>query len=493
VLRTVNPQPSLWEAVLPECVLAMPAELEAVDRLLDDDAFFEPYRAHFDPVLGRPSIPIECYLRMMFLKFRHHLSYEVLCAEVADSICWRRFCRIAFGAPVPHPTTLMKITSRCGPATVAALNETLLAKAAAAKVIRLDKARADTTVVEANVAYPTDSGLLAKAVGKMARLVGRIHDAGGATRTKVRDRRRAAGRRARQIAAKLKLRNDDAKAAVRRITGELADLAEVAAVDAERALRNARRSLRRAGDTASGQLIALVDELEVTIARARQVAAQTRVRLSGETPDGATRVVSLHDPDARPIAKGRLGKPVEFGYKAQVVDNGQGVVLDYTVMVGNPPDGPQLVPAITRVAERFGRAPRAVTADRGYGAAGVDAGLVGVGVNKVVIPRKGKPSAARREAERARSFRRLVKWRTGAEGRISHLKHTYAWDRTLLDGIGGAQTWCGFGVLAHNSVKISGLLETKAAAKVTRQARRCAIDPAATGPPPGAPEASVAR
>jgi IS5 family transposase len=161
-------------------------------------------------------------------------------------------------------------------------------------------------------------------------------------------------------------------------------------------------------------------------------------------------------------------------------------------MIGNPPDAPQLVPAIARIAERFGRAPKAVTADRGYGEAVVEDGLVDLGVNKVVIPRKGKPGAARREVEHARSFRRLVKWRTGAEGRISHLKHTYAWDRTLLDGIGGAETWCGFGVLAHNSVKISNLVEAKSAARATRADRRRAIDPAATGPPPGPPDASVA-
>jgi IS5 family transposase len=272
-------------------------------------------------------------------------------------------------------------------------------------VRRTEKVRADTTVVEANVAYPTDSGLLAKAVGKMARLVQRIHSAGGATRTRVRDRRRSAGRRARSIAAKLKLRNDDAKVAVRRITGELAEEAEVAALDAERAVRNARRGLRKAGDEASGKLRALVDELEATIVAARAVAAQTRVRLSGDTPNGATRVVSLHDPDARPIAKGRLGKPVEFGYKAQVVDNAQGIVLDHSVMVGNPPDAPQLVPAIARIAERFAKAPTAVTADRGYGEASVEDGLYSLGVKKVVVPRKGKPGAARREVEHQRSFR----------------------------------------------------------------------------------------
>lgn len=122
---------------------------------------------------------------MMFLKFRYRLGFESLCREVGDSSSWQRFCRIPFGTRVPHPTTLMKLTSRCGEAAVAGLNEALLTKAAAAKLIRTDKVRADTTVVEAAVAYPTDSGLLAKAVGAIAATVTRIQAAGGATRTRV--------------------------------------------------------------------------------------------------------------------------------------------------------------------------------------------------------------------------------------------------------------------------------------------------------------------
>ena len=162
----------------------LPDELGRVDALLDDPVFFAPFAAYFDARIGRPSIPMETYLRLMFLKFRYRLGYESLCREVSDSISWQRFCRIPFGTRVPHPTTLMKITTRCGEDAVAGLNEALLAKAAAAKLLRTDKVRADTTVVEAAVAYPTDSGLLAKAIGSMARTVARIKAAGGATRTR---------------------------------------------------------------------------------------------------------------------------------------------------------------------------------------------------------------------------------------------------------------------------------------------------------------------
>src|SRR5664280_3608416 len=168
VLRTRAEQVSLWEAVLPAEVLRLPAELARVEALLDDPVFFTPFVSFFDPRVGRPSTPMETYLRLMFLKFRYRLGYESLCAEVSDSITWRRFCRIPIDGRVPHPTTLMKLTTRCGPAAVAGCNEALLAKAAQAKLLRTTRQRADTTVVPADVAYPTDSGLLARAVRRIA-------------------------------------------------------------------------------------------------------------------------------------------------------------------------------------------------------------------------------------------------------------------------------------------------------------------------------------
>ena len=260
---------------------------------------------------------------------------------------------------------------------MAGLNEALLAKVAGQKLLRTARLRADTTVIPANVAYPTDSGLLARAVGKMARTVRRVRAAGGAPRTGARDRRRAAARRVREIASKLrtraKLGREESSRVIARVTGELADLAERAAAEAAAVLRNGRRALPAAlSGQIRGRLRRALDELAVTIGRTATVVAQARSRLAGQMPNSATRLVSLHDPDARPIRKGRLDRPVEFGFKAQVTDNDDGIVVDYAVEYGAAPDGPQLVPAIKRIARRAGRVPRAVTADRGYGQAAVD-------------------------------------------------------------------------------------------------------------------------
>jgi IS5 family transposase len=462
MFRTVGDRPPLWESLLPAEVLRLPAELARVDALLDDPAFFAPFAPYFHPVLGRPSTPAECYLRLMFLKFRYRLGYESLCAEVSDSISWRRFCRIPLDAKVPHPTTLMKLTTRCGEQAVAGLNEALLAKAAGAKLLRTARVRTDTTVIPANVAYPTDSGLLARAVGKLVRTARRVQAAGGATGTRMTDRRRAAARRVREIAVRLrtrgKLSREETTAVIRRVTGELADLAGKAAAEAAAVLRNGRRALPKAlSGRVRGRLRRALDELAVTMERTAKIIAQARDRLAGQMPESAARLVSLHDPDARPIRKGRIDRPVEFGYKAQVTDNDDGIVLDYSVEYGAAPDGPQLAPAIGRVARRAGRVPRAVTADRGYGQAAVERDLRELGVRTVAIPRQATTSPARKAVEHGRGFRKLVKWRTGCEGRISYLKRGYGWDRTLLDGKNGAAIWCGHGVFAHNLVKIGTL------------------------------------
>ena len=136
--------------------------------------------------------------------------------------------------------------------------------------------------------------------------------------------------------------------------------------------RNARRALRRLGTAAPPKLEAVARDLEVTAERVAQIARQTRQRLAGVVPDGATRLVSLHDPDARPIRKGRLGKPVEFGYKAQVLDNEDGVDPRLQRRDRQPARRPDARTGRPNASPGALRVPMAVTADRGYGEVGVE-------------------------------------------------------------------------------------------------------------------------
>jgi IS5 family transposase len=304
VLRESDPQPSLWEALLPEELKQLSAELAQVDAYLDDERFVAPWRALFDRRLGRPSVPVDTLLRLLYLKHRYQLGYESLCREVADSIGWRRFCRIGLDRPVPHPTTLVKLVRRAGPEVIEQLNAALVDKLARDKLLRARKLRVDTTVVEADIDYPTDADLLEHAVRKLGGLVRRVKARGAASRTRFRDRGRAAGRRMKQLARTLRRRSGVAMGEVDRLTGEVAAIARRTLREVQVVAGNARRAgARRSGD---GRLGRLVGELEETIAATRRLLAQTDQRLAGNRviPD---RLVSLSDPTPARSAKASPG------------------------------------------------------------------------------------------------------------------------------------------------------------------------------------------
>jgi IS5 family transposase len=447
VLRESDPQTTIWELVLPEEAKRLPAELQAVDAYLDDERFIAPWRALFDRRLGRPSVPVDTLLRLLYLKHRYQLGYESLCKEVSDSIGWRRFCRIGLDRPVPHPTTLVKLVRRAGPEVVDELNAALVAKLAAGKLLRARKLRVDTTVVEADIDYPTDADLLEHAVRKLGGLVRRIKGRGAASRTRFRDRGRAAGRRMKQLARTLRRRTGVAMSEVDRLTGEVAQLARRSLREVQAVARNARGGLaRRPGD---GRLGRLVGELEETMIHTGRLLAQTDQRLAGNRVI-ADRLVSLADPDARPIRKGKPGRTTEFGYTLLLAEDERGFIADHKVEHGNPPDAPQLVPAVERVIAVTGRPPGTVVGDRGFGTAANDQAVAALGVRRVGLQRTGTPGKARLAFERTRRFRRLRNWRVGIEARISHLKRAFGLRRTRLRRLSGARTWVGLGIFAYN-------------------------------------------
>jgi transposase, IS5 family len=447
VLRETDPQTTLWDALLPEEAKRLPAELVQVDTYLDDERFIAPWRTLFSARLGRPSVPIDTLLRLLYLKHRYGLGYETLCREVSDSISWRRFCRLPLDRPVPHPTTMVKLVRRAGPQTIEELNAALLAKLAEGKLLRARKLRVDTTVVEADIDYPTDADLLEGAVRKLGGLVRRVKARGAASRTHFRDRGRAAGRRMKRLARTLRRRTGVAMAEVDRLTGEVAQIARHTLGQVQAVARNARRTLaRRPND---GRLGRLLDELHETIDATQRLLAQTDQRLAGNRtiPD---RLVSLADPDARPIRKGKPQHPTQFGYTLLLAEDERGFVADHQLQRGNPPDAPQLVPAVGRVIAVTGRTPGTVVGDRGFGTAANDQALEALGVKRVGLARTGTPGKARQALERTRAFRRLRNWRVGIEARISHLKRTFGLRRTRLRRLGGARTWVGLGIFAYN-------------------------------------------
>jgi len=428
---------SLWEAVLPAELRELPAELGKVDAILDDDRFMAPFRSRLTATIGRPTIPIETYLRLMYLKHRYALGYETLCREVADSFTWRRFCRIALDGRVPDPSTLMKLTKRLGPGLLEELNAELLSLAVERKVLRSRRLRVDTTVVEADIRSPTDSGLCAHALSRLTRLAKRVKATGLAPRARLRDRRRSVGKRVRAISA-ARVRGRQSLATLDRLTAEIAERAKWTVREARRVARSAHRGARRKRVS-----VALVERLERELEAAEQILAQTDLRLAGQRtiPD---RRVSLVDPDARPIRMGSPARPTEFGFKARVADTGEGFVIADVPERGGPVDASLLDGAITK-ATKAGMQVRSVYADRGFGTSTGDAALNRHRIRDPVIPRQQRAAPI----EHSRTWKRRYRYRNGLEGRISQLKRK-GLRRTRLRSLAGAQTWVGGITLAHN-------------------------------------------
>lgn len=438
MLRLRDQQTTLWDPVLPPGAKVLSAELAAIDVLLDDNRFLAPFVERFNTKVGRPTIAIETYLRLMYLKHRYQLGYETLVSEVTDSLSWRRFCRLPLDAEVPHSTTLLKLTRRFGPEVVEQLNGTVLKTAVERKLLRSRRLRVDCTVTEADVAYPTDSGLCAHTVSRLGRTVAKVHAAGLAARTRFRNRMRTVKRMMRRLS--MGLRQAGSLANTLTQTDKLRKLVGAATRQARRVLRNAKRRAGRAGNRGRLAITGLAREIEL----ADRIADQTRRRLAGETKI-VDRLVSLCDLEARPIRRGRLRKPTEFGYKLALGDTPEGFVIAHDVHVGGLHDTDTLGPLLGK-ALAIGMRIRTVLADRGFGNEKADQVLASAKIADKVIPRVGRADPV----EATRAWRRRYRFRAGAEGRISALKRRYGIRRSRLKGHSGVRIWIGLGILANN-------------------------------------------
>lgn len=161
-------QMSLLESLLPQDALKLPPDLEKVDQILMDERFEEPFIEKFNVTIGRGSIPVRVYMRLMVLKRSNEWGYETLESEVNQNLVLKKFCRIPLDKPAPDSTTLIKLNQKYGEDIVKELNEQLMKKLADRKIIRGRKLRVDTTVVESNIHYPTDASLLKDCVDAIA-------------------------------------------------------------------------------------------------------------------------------------------------------------------------------------------------------------------------------------------------------------------------------------------------------------------------------------
>jgi transposase, IS5 family len=455
MLRLVAGQAeTLWDEALPIEVRELPADLAALDVLVSDPGLMAPFAAHWQREAlvsgvsaaghGRPTIAIETYVRLMVLKSRYGWGYRTLVSEVSDSIHLRRFCRIALSELVPDESTVRKLTRRIGQETVKEIIRMLIVSAIRERRFRARAVRIDSTVIEADIKYPTDSGLAAQGVKSLAREGRKLATAIGQAGVGVRDRSRSMGRRLRAITRTIRRRSGEAKAEVLALTEQTGELLTRSVKEARRLASTARRRARGRGAQAKLRAAAKLDELAD---RCEQVATQIVKRVRGEKI--TDRLISLSDPDARPIRKGKLGKPNEFGYVAQIAEvtpntkpGARGLILPAPSLPGNPGEDALLPQTVTELG-RLGLSPKEVALDGGFNVGPTSEQLEDLAPERVFISGRQQPGSRRTQ-------RRLRRYRTGAEGRISHLKRGYGLRRSRLKGDDGQKTWTGWAILAYN-------------------------------------------
>lgn len=469
-------QLDLFDDVLPAEAVRLSAELLQIDRYLDDPRFFEPFLKRGQRKRGRPTIPMERFIRLMYLKVRYDLSYERLVEFVGDSFKWKRFCRIPLFESVPHSTTLIKLVNRFGPETVEELNRLLVQKLQEDELIQARRMRTDTTVTEANIEYPTDADLLEDGVRLVTRTVKQFEKLSSNVAAGFRDRTRKMKKCLIGIGHWLKRRNEESKDKVNEITAEAAQAAGKMLGEAETILKRARGFIGGCGEKLKSRARKLYDNLTHWVGLTHRALDQTKLRLKGETtiPD---RMVSLFDPEARCIRRGVPGKPVEFGYKVRLDEVEGGIVSGYAVHTGNPSDTTQAIPAVEKHIETFGKAPREVATDRGFQSTANEKALEELGVKRVSMPVRGKRSAKRTQHEHQRWFRELQRWRAPAEATISLLTRCYGMRRSLARGHDRTTTWVGLSILGNNLKRIPELVGAKANREAERAKKKAARAP----------------
>ncbi len=437
----------LFDDLLPAEVRQLPEDLARLDEVLSDPALLRPidgawrYSARDQ---GRPTIPMASYVRLMVVKQRTGWGYETLVREVSDSIHLRRFCLIPLHGRVPDESTVRKLTRRLGPEVVAELTRAVIAKAVRERRFRPRAARIDSTVIEADVRYPSDAVLCLQGARALARQGRRLAERVGAAPTAVRNRSRAIGRRVRRISRTLARRTGEAREQVIALNAEAGGLLRRSAREARRLAETARASARGRGARAKLKAVEALTELA---ARCERVAEQTAKRLRGEKI--SDRIVSLADPDARPIRKGKAGKPNEFGYVAQICEvtantkpGARGLVLPPSSAPGNRGEN-VLLPGTVAELRRLELRPREVALDGAFGQRRSAEQLAELKPKRIFV-------AGRQEPDSPRSRRRLRRYRTGAEGRISHLKRGYGLRRSRLKGDAGQRIWSRWAVFAYD-------------------------------------------
>lgn len=407
---------------------------------------------------GRMGTPAEIVLRLLLLKHIRNWSYQILEREVRANLVYREFTRVGAGK-VPDAKTMGRWGPALGPEVIEKLHQRVVGIAQQEKIVSGRRLRVDTTVVETNIHFPTDSSLLGDGVRVLIRTMKKIAELAGGLGTKLRDRTRSVRYRLMEIGRASRSKGQQRKEKLQQAYQKLLAATGRVVAQAKRFTQEVASGVKRSADVSKqAALEGWKKELETMLPRVAQVIRQTRARVFGGDRHAEGKLVSLFEPSTEIIRKGKAGKPTEFGKLIKVQEAESQIITDYEVYAQRPSDSELLVPAIEAHQQQLGCTPRLVAGDAGFYSAQGEAAAEKMGVKRISIPNHSSKSPERRRQQKKRWFRNGQKWRTGCEGRISVVKRRHGLGRCRYKGEDGMKRWVGLGVIGDNLINVGRVL-----------------------------------
>ena len=306
-------------ALVPRLGLRFEPQLEQLDRLLDDDEIVDRVRdamARRSPrsrSRGRPATPVEVVLRMLVVMRLYGWSYEQAEYFINDSLVLRQFCRV-YLEKVPDDSTLIRWANTIGPEVLQALNDRVVQRARSLKVTRGRKLRVDTTAVETDIHFPTDSGLVGDGVRVVSRRLRRaravLGEAASGLKEACRSRVRSVRRLSQRLHRIVRRQGDKGREALKAAYGRLVVIGQRAAAQGRRVLA----ALRGRGDDPGARRLA--GRLAEVLPRLKRAVGPAERRVLKDDPvPSAEKLVSVFEPHTQVIPRFKAGQPAEFGRK----------------------------------------------------------------------------------------------------------------------------------------------------------------------------------
>lgn len=389
---------------------------------------------------GRKDTPsVEQIVRAAIYKEFKSLTYRELEYSQSDSRICATFIKLDERKPYSFQVWqkyISKISKDSLQGFLVKLNQVAIAEG----LEDLSAIRTDSTVIEANIHYPTNNSLVWDCIKEAHRILTHLADKEG---IKVRDYRKAAK------SNHFKINNSKADKRVALFKKQL-DIFT-------RSINQVNKFVKKK-DYHTIESLGLVSALKELVPLMGQVYTMTeRKEVKGEVVPNDEKIFSIYERHTDIIVKGQ--REVQFGHKVNLADGRSKLILDCEVLKGNPSDSKLFNPTIDRVKSNYGRSPKSVAADGGYASKinqqiAVDQGLVNVVFNKIVGSMKNLVSSKNMQT-------RLRKWRSGIEATISNLKRGFNISRCNWKGWDNFQSKVLWSVIAYNIRVMTGLIVAK--------------------------------